>query len=92
MICIKFWNVWVRGQCAFPVQPFPRSNIFSNTKAPPFTYGMQNNSKIFPDLKNFGLWFTIRSVEIDELLCLDNVAFVSPLFVHYFLTSKKMPC
>ena len=48
------------------------------------SYIIQNSSKIFPELKDFGLWLKIWLVERGELLCLENVDFVSPLLVHYF--------
>ena len=45
---------------------------------------MQNTSKIFPDLKGFGFCLTIWKIERGDLLCLENVAFVSPFFIHHF--------
>ena len=35
-------------------------------------------------LPDFGLWLIIWLVDRGELLCLDNVDFVSPFHVHYF--------
>ena len=64
-------------------RPFSRSLLLSNTNVSLSTYIMQNNSKVSPELKDIGLWLTIWTVERGELLCSDNVVFLSPLFVYY---------
>ena len=45
---------------------------------------MQSSLNIFPYLKHFGLWLTIRPLERGELLCLENVTLLSPFLVLYF--------
>ena len=65
-------------------QEFPSSLLLSNTNSPSFTYSIQNNLKRFPELKFFGLWLTIFTIERGEWLCLKNVALASPFVVHSF--------
>ena len=45
---------------------------------------MHNSPNRFPALKDFGLWLRIWTEERVELLCLENLSFVSPFLVHYF--------
>ena len=45
---------------------------------------MNNSLNIFPELKDFGLCLTIWLVDRGELLCPENVDFVSPFLIHYF--------
>ena len=45
---------------------------------------MQNSPNRFPELRDSGFGMTIRTVERDKLLCLENVAFVNPFLVHDF--------
>ena len=86
-MCISSPNLenWVKIRS----RPFSRTLILSNKNSPFYTYSMQNNSKIFPELKDFGLWLKIWPVERGKLLCLENVAFVRPFFVHSFYDVLK---
>ena len=52
-------------------------------------YSMENRSKIFHELKYYGLCLAIWPVEIGELLCIENVDFLSPLHVHYFSNASE---
>ena len=63
-------------------RPFSRSLLLSNTNVSLSTCIMQNNSKVSPELKDIGLWLTIWTVERGELLFLENMVFVNPLFVY----------
>ena len=65
---------------------FSRYILLSNTNDPLSTYITQNNSNRFSEVKYFGLWLKIRPVENSELLCLENVDFVSSSFVHSILS------
>ena len=67
-------------------RPFSGSLLLSNTNDPLSTYITQNNSNRFSEVKYFGLWLKIRPVENSELLCLENVDFVSSSFVHSILS------
>ena len=81
-MCISSLNLskWVK----IISRTFSRSLLLLNTNVSLSTYIMQNNSKTFSELKDFGLWLTICSVERGDFLCLKNMALVRPFFVHYF--------
>ena len=81
-MCISSTNLanWLK----ISTRLFLRYLLLSITNAPSSTFTMQNSSKIFPELKDFGLWLRIWSVERGEMLCLDNMDFVSLFLVYSF--------
>ena len=63
---------------------FSRSLLLSNTNDTLSMYIMRNISNGTPELKYFVLWMTICPIERGDLLCIENVSFVSPFLAHYF--------